>query len=170
MLYLACGCALWAKLVLRPCCGSSCAVAITVTVAVFLRLELYAIEQDGEILDFLLVAHALQVVEEALVDLALTHDIDGEVDIAVDDRGVGNHAEGHGVEHDVVVAAAQLADERLELAREQQLCGVGRDGAYAYHVEVLAQVGLGDDVVEIGDVVGEVGCHAHAVGPQAEVL
>ena len=88
----------------------SITVAITIAVGIALGIGFHVAEQYGEVLNLVALIHFFKIVEIALVNLGVANHIDCEVDISVDEGGIGDECVWHGVENDVVVLLLENVD------------------------------------------------------------
>ena len=118
--------------------GIAVAVAITVTVAVAVAAvgTLGAVEDDGEVLETLLVVDLLKLGKHGAVEQAGTDDEERAVGHLLQYLGVGDDVDGGTVDEDVVVGIAHLGDKSLKPAVLKELGGVGRYLAYGQDMEV----------------------------------
>ena len=120
-------------------------VAIAV-VAVATLTRVGAVEDDGHIVELLLVVIAFDDGKHVAVHQAGTDDENGHVCPLGDDTGVGNDVDRGTVEEDGVVVLTEFAEELLEAGAEQQLGGVGRNGAHGDDINVLITFNGDSDV------------------------
>ena len=118
--------------------GIAVAVAITVTVAVAVAAvgTLGAVEDDGEVLETLLVVDLLKLGKHGAVEQAGADDEERAVGCLLQYLGVGDDVDGGTVDEDVVVGIAHLGDKSLKPAVLKEFGGVGRYLAYGQDMEV----------------------------------
>ena len=94
---------------------------------------------------------ALEVGQEATVDLAVAHDVNREVGNTVHDAGIGNHLGRHVVDNDVVVLLAQFLNQLVQAVAHQQLGRVGQTHTGGHHIDVVVVLARDDEFADVGD-------------------
>ena len=118
---------------------------------------------NSHIFKFLLVVELLNKRECGFAHHANTHNVQREVDIAVDNSRVGDNLGRCGVEDNIVEVLAQIVNQLLKTCVHKELCGVGRCLLTYNVVKVLRGLALGDNLAEVIFLAKQIMDDTHAV-------
>lgn len=96
------------------------AITVTVTIAVFLALHFNAVEDDGEIFEFVILIEFFQFGQIATIQDSGANDIYCKVGYTTNDTSIGNNHGGYTVEDDIIVQFLQLFDQGRETVAHKQ--------------------------------------------------
>lgn len=95
--------------------------AVAISVAILSVLGTAVVDDNAEMIEFLLLVQALQFRQVATVHLRFAQYVDGQLSYAINDAGICHDLSGHVVDDDVVVEFLEFLHALFQPVAHQQL-------------------------------------------------